>query len=180
MLQIRTTPALLSLNTQNAKLNIEQPRGQQSIRQPKPELKIDSELPKVKIDQYQCFAETGLKNPTDLMKDIEQWSRKKWLEGIARRNREGDMLAHIEKGGNPIPALAENGAYPVYDWNIDFIPKSRPKIEVTGHLKINWDTKTPKISYKVNKPQIDYLPGKVAISMLQYSSVEIRYLDKKA
>ncbi len=179
MLQITTTPARLGMKTYNAHLEIQQPRGQQSIEQPRPEMKIDRELPKVIIDQYQCFAEMGLKNPTDLAKEISNWSRKKWLEGLARRREEGDRMARIEKGGNPIPEMAREKLNHQYQFNVDFIPKSRPKIEVTGHLNIEWDIKKPIINYKPNKPIVDYTPGYVDIYVEQWPDIEIRYVDER-
>jgi len=180
MLQIKSTPGLIGINTIHGRQSIEQPKGKLEINQPKAEMHINSELPKVIIDQYQCFAEAGLKNPTDLMKDIRQWSYKCLMEGIANYNQEGDMLARIETGSNPMPMIAENRAFPRYDFNIDFIPKSRPKIDVKmGHVDINWDIKKPIINYAVRKPVIDYQPGKVEISMRQWPDLEINFVDEK-
>lgn len=179
MLQIKTTPGLIGINTSQGRQSIEQPWGKLEINQSKPKLHIEKELPKVIIDQYECFAEAGLKNNTDLTKDIGEWSYKCFLEGIANYNQEGDMLAQIEKGGNPFPIIAENRAFPSYDFNIDFIPKSRPKIDVTGYINIDWDIKKPIINYEVRQPVIDYQTGKVKISMRQWPSIEMRYIDEK-
>lgn len=177
--QIKSTPGLIGINTISAKLSIRQPRGRQEISQPKAELYIERELPRVIIDQYQCFAEAGLKNPTDFAKDNGQWSYKCFLEAIARYNEEGDMLAQIEKGSNPFPVIAENRAFPRYDFNIDFIPRSRPKIDVTGYLNMRWKINKPLINYEVRKPIVDYERGKVEIFMRQWPSLEIKYIDGK-
>jgi len=179
MLQIKSTPALIGINTIPGRQSIRQPKGELSVTTSRAEMRIDRELPKVLIDQYQCFAEAGLKNPTDLMKDISQWCYKCLMEGIANYNQEGDMLAQIEKGGNPMPMIAENRAFPRYDFNIDFIPKSRPKIDVTGYINIEWDIKKPVINYEVRKPVIDYQPGKVEITLRQWPSLEINFVDEK-
>lgn len=178
-LQINTTPGLIGINSILGWQSIQQPRGEQRISQPKAQMEIDRELPKVYIDQYQCFAEAGLKNPTDFTKDNVQWSYKCFLEGIAQYNEEGDMLAQIEKGINPMPIIAENRAFPRYDFNIDFIPKSRPKIDVKGYLRIEWKTNQPVISYQVRKPVIDFHPGKVEIFMRQWPDIEINYIDER-
>jgi hypothetical protein len=156
-----------------------QPRGELTISQSNSQMHIDKELPKVIIDQYQCFAEAGLKNNTDFRREYSQLNYKSFMDGIANYNQEGDMLAQIEKPGNPLPAIAENRAFPRYDFNIDFIPKSRPKIDVTGYINISWDIQKPIINYEVRKPVIDYHPGKAEIYMRQWPSVEIRYVDEK-
>jgi len=178
-LQINTTQGLIGINTIKGRQSIEQPKGELELSQPKAELQVESELPKVIIDQYECFAEAGLKNSTDLMKDISQWSQKCLMEAIANYNQEGDMMAQIEKGGNPMPMIAENGAFPMYDFNIDFIPKSRPKIDIIGSLNIEWDIKKPIINYEARKPVIGFEYGKVDISMRQWPNIEINYVDEK-
>jgi hypothetical protein len=179
MLQINTTPGLIGINIVQGRQSIQQPMGKQEISQPKAELYIEKELPKVIIDQYQCFAEAGLKKPIDLAKDNSQWSYECFLEGIAMYNEEGNMMAKIENGANPLPSIGENRAFPRYDFNIDFIPKSRPKIDVTGYLKIDWNIKKPIINYEVRKPTIDFQRGKVEIFMRQWPSIEINYIDEK-
>ncbi|MFZ5945236.1 MAG: DUF6470 family protein [Bacillota bacterium] len=178
MLQIRTTAGLIGINSSLGRQSIQQFRGEQIIRQPKAEMHIDQELPKVLIDQYQCFAEAGLKKPLDLLKEVSQYTYKKIMENIAAKCQEGDMLAQIEKGGNPLKEIARQSSFPQYDFNIDFIPKSKPKIEVTGYLNIKWEIKQPEIFYEVKKPVIDYQPGKVEISMRQWPDIEMRYVDE--
>ncbi|MFZ7101353.1 MAG: DUF6470 family protein [Peptococcaceae bacterium] len=179
MLQIRTTPALLGINTIWGRQRIEQPRGELHIEQPRAELKIDRELPKVLIDQYRCFAEAGLKRPLDLMKEIRQRNYNKFLRNIAEMNQEGDMLAQIEKGGNPIAVLGAKRAFPARDFNIGFIPQSRPEFEVTGHLEIEWQLNKPQISYEVRKPVIDYLPGRVEIFLRQWPDIDFNYINEQ-
>ncbi|KJS85390.1 MAG: hypothetical protein JM58_08735 [Peptococcaceae bacterium BICA1-8] len=176
-LQIRSTPGLIGINTMQGRLNVEFPKSKLEISQPKAEMRINSQLPRVIIDQYQCFAEAGLKNYSDLTKDNGQWAYKCFMERIARYNQEGDMLAQIEKGNSSIPLIAEN-TFPTYDFNINFIPKSRPKIDVTGHINIDWDIKKPIINYEVRNPVFQYEHGKVEISMRQWPSIEMNYVDE--
>lgn len=179
MLQINTTPGLIGINTILGRQSIEQPQGELTVNQAKSQMHIDRELPQVIIDQYECFAEAGLKNNTDLRREISQLSYKCLMDSIANYNQEGDMLAQIEKPGNPLPTIAENKAFPQYEFNIDFIPKSRPKIDVTGHINISWDIHKPTINYEVRRPVVDYQPGKAEIYMRQWPRVEIRFIDEK-
>ena len=168
----------IGINTYNGNFDIRQPQGQLSIKQIKAEMRVDQELPQVIIDQYQCFAEAGLKNTIDLTKANAQWAYQKWIEGIGRRCQEGEMLAAIERG-NPIPDIAENNAYPIYDYNIDLMPKSRPSIDFTGYIDINWQLGGAEVNYQPQKPMIEYQRGKVDIYMEQWPNLEISYVDEK-
>ncbi|MFZ5753278.1 MAG: DUF6470 family protein [Bacillota bacterium] len=182
-LQIHTTWAKIGINNIKPVQSIRRPRGEQSIQQIKAEMIIDQELPKVLIDQRQCFSEAGLKSPQELSDEYAQLGRKLVLEGTARRAEEGDRLGRIE---DPIPFrtliadMAEENAWPVIDFNIDFIPKSRPKIEVTGYLKIDWRLGGAVTEYKPRKAITQYQPGKVEIYLRQRGQIQISVIDEKA
>ncbi|SHH69849.1 hypothetical protein SAMN02745135_01724 [Caloranaerobacter azorensis DSM 13643] len=179
-LQITTTRVMIQINIIDGKMSICQPRGEQNIHTTMPKVRIEFEKPKVIIDQYQCFAEAGLKNYLDLTKEAARFGYQKVLEGIARIAEDGDRMAQIENGMPPaIPELAEKNAWEELDYNIDFIPKSRPKIDVEGRLKIDWELGKVNIDYKVNKPIINFQRGKVEIYLKQKPSIKIRYIDVK-
>jgi hypothetical protein len=59
-------------------------------------VEIESELPRVQIDQYQCFAEAGLKNNGDLLREAAQMSIQQAMDYTAKAAADGDELAAIE------------------------------------------------------------------------------------
>lgn len=180
-LQITTTKPIIGIQTTNGQMSIQQSRGEQTIRTTMPKANIKSEKPKVIIDQYQCFAEAGLKNFLDLTKENAQLGGQRALEAIARIAQDGDRLAMIQKNMPPaIPEIAEKNAWDELDYNIGTIPKSRPKIEVTGDLKIDWVLGKVNIDYKANKPSIHYKMGRVDIYLRQKGNIDIQYVDIKA
>lgn len=104
-----------------------------------PKVYIDRELPKVIVDQYECFAEAGLKNNTDLSREFVEYARSQFLAGVDKIVSEGNRMARIEnRMPDAIPEIAFDNAMENKDWNIDIIPKSRPKIDVKGHLNLEW------------------------------------------
>ncbi|RKD32333.1 DUF6470 family protein [Thermohalobacter berrensis] len=181
-LKINTTWAKLAMNTTRGQMKIQQPRGEQTIKQTKPQVKIKSEKPKVIIDQYQCFAEAGLKNFLDLTREQINLARQAALEGIGRRAQDGDRMAMIQKNMPPaIPEIAEKNAWDdELDYNVDLMPKSRPKIQVKGDLKIDWVLGKAEINYTPKKPKTNYQRGKVEIYLKQKGSIDIQYVDVKA
>lgn len=181
-LQISSTPALIGINNIKPIQHIEQPKGEQSIQQVPAKMHIDRELPKVVIDQYQCFAERGLKNSGDLARDNAQWAQKIAFEYIGRIAAEGDAFGRIEDGQSAYDVLADiasSNAWPQIDYNIGFIPKSRPKIDVTGHLSVSWELGKAIHDYKPQKAIHDYQTGKVEIYLRQKNSISIQYIDEK-
>lgn len=179
--QINTVKAQIGINTTKGEFSIRQPKGEQSITTEKTKLHIDSELPKVKIDQYQCFAEAGLKNYMDLTRENTQYATQKLQEAIQRYISDGDRMAMIGNNmSDAIPELAyQNSMDKEKVFDIGTIPKSRPKINVTGRLDISWDIGKANIEYKVNKPQINITKNKVEIYLKQKPSIEINYVNEK-
>jgi len=179
-IKISTQTAQIGINTHNAKLDISQPKGELSIKQIPPKVKIKQEHAKVIIDQYQCFAEAGLKNNTDLSKDILEFAKKRTVEAIQRICSDGDRMAMIEKSmPEAISELSKKNSIEEKEFGFTMIPKSRPKIDFKGGISIDWELGGAEIDYKVSKPKVDYTPGKVEIYMEKWANITINYVDEK-
>lgn len=180
-LSITTIKPILEHNTTWGTMSIEQPKGEQNITQIPAKMEIDRELPKVIIDQYQCFAEAGLKNNMDLTLDNTHFAKQKVMEAISRIVSDGDRMASIENHmPEAVPELSEQNTWtPEREFNFDLVPKSRPKIDFTGHLNINWQLGKADINYTPRKPVINHQPSKVEFYLKQRPSIEIRFIDEK-
>ena len=111
-----------------------------SIQTTYPSVQIDRQLPKVIIDQYQCFAEAGLKNNADFAADSVSYAYSKGAEGINTIVSEGNRMGAIETGNfDVITDIAFESGLEEKEFNVDIIPKSRPKIEVEGRLNIEYE-----------------------------------------
>lgn len=179
-IEINTTRAHIGIKTSQAALNIQQPRGQLQIKTESPKMTIDQELPRVQLSQYSCFAEAGLKNVADLRREIVEYSKAAAQEGVAQKAGEGDRMARIERGENALAEIAADNSYQPLDFNIGFIPQSRPKIQVSGYLDIQWQVGKIDTEYYPQKPTIQYLPGQVEIYLRQRPEIDINYIDEKA
>lgn len=171
-LGIERTPSSLQMDTQNAKLELHQKHAK---------VNITTENPRVLIDQYQCFAEAGLKGNYDFAREAAQLAYRQVMNFIGETARDGNTLAAIEKGGNPIAEIAVRRAYPQKEFGLDFIPKSRPEIEVTGSIDIQWDRNGEGAlngvegRYIAGYTKLDFEPSKINIYVKQYPSVDIKY-----
>lgn len=180
-MEIRTSPAIINYETINARLEFQSETARLEFRQQHAKINIHTELPRVLIDQYECFASAGLKNMTDLTREIAERAKQHVLEYIGKTAGDGTRLAAIERRGNPIRDIVLRDAYPIHEFGLDFIPKARPKIDVTGSQKFELEgssegymdfvqeTYTPAIL------NLNYFPGKVEYSMKQYASIQIQY-----
>lgn len=181
-LEIRTTWAKIGIQTTRPFLEMRQPQGELQIKQQRIKMVVDRELPRVLIDQSACFQECGLKPPSVVAAEAAQLARQKALEYMAIMAAEGDRLGQIENAGeDAIGELSlesmerENST----EWNIAFIPQSRPQYEVTGHLKIDWQVLEGGIKYQQQHPQFKFRPWTTEIYLRQHGEIKIRYLDER-
>jgi hypothetical protein len=132
----------------------------------------------VHIDQYQCFAEAGLKNNMDLLREAAQIGKQQAMQYIAKTAADGDRLAAVEKGGTPIADISERDAYPEKEFNIDVIPKSRPQIEVTGSLKVDFQPGGVKFSFEPGQLNVQATRPEVTIYLRQRPSIHFQYVGE--
>jgi len=168
-----------------AKLGIDADLGQYSIRQPKAKFEIRTEPPKVeirqpqgelKIDQSKAWDALGLGGIMEAMNRIASQARNVALQGIARIVENGNKLAQIHlEHVNPIADIAEQLRFEHFEFdyygpasydNVDvFYTARKPEFRpIEGKVQIHTHP---------NKPEIDYMRGKLDIYMIQYPKVEI-------
>lgn len=180
-LSITTTDIQLAYERMPPNLSIQTNQARLELHQKHAKINIETEKPRVLIDQYECFASAGLKNNYDLISEIASRAKQGVLEFIGKTAEDGKALAAIERGGNPIAAIAKRDAFPEHEFVLDFIPKTGPKFEVTGDIKIDPERNAEGIHNGVEANFIpgniiiDYTPGRINISVLQYPSVNIEY-----
>lgn len=178
-LEYERTPSKLDMESQGARLELHQKHAK---------VNIHTELPRVIIDQYECFASAGLKGNYDFTKEAAQLGYQQVLEFIGKNAEDGNMLAAIERGGNPIAAIAKRDSDPVHEFGLDFIPKARPKIDIIGDINFDPERNSEGTnngvegSYYPGSVNISFSPASINIYMKQYPSISFEYtgniLDK--
>jgi len=181
-LEIRTTWTQLGIRTTPSVLQMRQSRAAWEQKSQKVEMVLEREPVQVLIDQSRCFAECGIRNTGEIIEEAAQLGRERVLEYTGQMAEEGDCLARIEEQRPVIAELAEERMARANDdeWNIAFVPQSRPEFEVRGSLKLDWRVLKGWSEFTPQYPQISYQPGQLEIYMRQYGKIEFRYLDQKA
>lgn len=169
----------LGMETTPPQQLIEQPRAQLETTTTPVQGSVEGEAFRLEIDQSACFAETGLKNIFDLIKDYAQEGRGALLEGIGRRAAEGTQLAAIDKGRRLEDIIAEKTLPRMADSTIAFIPQSRPQINFTGGKTYKLEAGETNTKITPARPIHEYTPGSVSIYLKQMPELQIDWVPGK-
>ena len=184
-LEINRVPARLNIETTPSSLSIQTRRAKLELSHKEAKIDVQTELPRVIIDQYECFATSGLMGPIDLARQAAQRAIQQSLTYASKVAGDGDSMAAIENPSSPLPSIVERDAYPEHEFGLDYMPKARPKITVTGGIQTsarkNAEGTNNGVSgtYIPADMNISYTPSQVKISMAQYPSIGIRYTKGK-
>lgn len=176
-IQIRTTDAKVDLNISKSAQYIKQPKANQTIEQPAATLEMHHTDAKLTVDSSQAYRDLGYFNNVEFAKNYAQAGESGVMEGIARRASEGEAMMNISKNsGNAMPSIAQSfDTFEQQRLGIEWKPSvGAVKIKYhEGSLDINIQAHKAKINTVVNKPIIDYTPGKVSGTLIQREDVDI-------
>lgn len=181
-IRLQSTSASLSIRTTPGRMDIEQPPAELDIQQPQAKMEIERKPSKLTIDQTEARADMDLKSVRRRIEEYSQQGYEDWLAGLARVAQDGDELMMIENGGDAIAAQAKrNSEDPMYEFNIGWIPSA-------GSVKISYDPGSVKVNIEpqkvVNhsrpqKPNIQYSPAQVDVSLKRYADLQIDFANLK-
>ncbi len=178
LIRIEQQYAIVGLHTTRPRMSIRQPKGQLEIRRIPLDLGIHSEHPLVQIDQSRCFEEAGRKGIFALIADLKQYAYNQVMAAIAETAAEGDRLAAIQNGGNPIADIAfEKGLEEEHYFNVVSMPRSRPGIDFKGG-KVTYNVTGGKVEIRFTprKPAVDVALGDVEVGYSQEPYIKIDYV----
>lgn len=174
VINYETIPASFKHQTQNAKLELSYRKLQLNQR---------TELPKVLIDQSQCFSESGIKSSSEFWSEAAQLGKQQAMEYIAKAVDEGNFMADIYGGSpNAIAQISANNFIEMREFGMVTMPRSRPKIEVTGSLTLEPNVNGLGVlngvdgTYTPGRVNFEFSPGKVNFYVKQYGKVNIEYV----
>lgn len=179
MIRITTQQGQIGINTTNARLLITQRPAEIDTHTEQATLEMHTEQIQIRIDQQQCFNESGLMSPSAFSEDVSQQGKQAVYEGISRRAAEGNQMAAIEKGNDAIANIAFDNSFHIADFNITFMPKSKPEIDfVGGNIDIKVNEGSVEMKVKINRPDIEFEPGSIEIFLKQKPDISIKYIGE--
>lgn len=109
-------------------------------------------------------------------------SRSAMISSIGRIVDQGNEMANLPNAVNAISDQAYYNAFEQFDkeFNMDTIPKSRPKIEVTlGQLDIKVTEGQVTNNTVPKAVNMQYVKGAIEIYLKQRGSLELNFVDTK-
>jgi hypothetical protein len=187
-IRMQQTYAQLGLNIKKPVQEIQQPQAELNLRQEPAVLDIQQAKGRLTIDTSEAQANIDLRGSLRRTRDNAEYGYQKAMEAIAQIAQEGDRLAAIERGGNPIADIAFEESI-IYD-NTEIIAEG----SIVGDgIEIRYDLQPAKIDVQVrgkrmdpviHKPIHNYTPGKVEGYIRQWNSLQIDFVglhvDKQA
>jgi hypothetical protein len=174
-LQIRTTPALLGMETQRGLLGIRQPKATLEMEITRPDLQIRQQRGDLYIDQSRAWDALGKAGSLTTMSRIYGQSRGIAMEGIARIVDNGNHLANIKSKNNAIADLGLQNT--ITTGQLDFAgPASYDNVD------ISYQAHTPDfearnaivdINAHASNVEFNYRRNSLNIFVKQHASVEI-------
>jgi hypothetical protein len=167
---IKTQFGQIGIRQTQPKVDMHITNPDMELIQQKSDLQMSVSFPQIEnIDQRACFAEIGLVNFLDSIKQSAQEAQAHAMQAIARIAQQGDQIAHIENKSVTIGKVFGEIPNQEKSFNIDVAPKSRPKITFReGEIRSNF-------TYGYVKTRL--IPGKIAYSA-QSGAIDV-YLEKE-
>lgn len=180
-INISQTPIKLDITRTPFSLEMQSQRANIDLKQNHVEVNIETQKPEVEIDQYESFASVGFKNNIDLIKEAAERGKSKALEYASKKASDGDRLAAIHLGGEPIADMAERESFSNTEVNIASLPSARPQIEVKGYINIDFTRgggemyDAVDVDYTPPQQSVEFTPSKINIAIAQYNSISFSY-----
>lgn len=175
----------LGIETTNARLEMESTRPRLELTQKHAWVELHTEYPRIEIDQKEAFASAGLKGFRELAEEQSQIARSNAMEYIGRTAEDGNQLAAIENGGNPIADIALRNSYTEKEFVFAMIPKVGPKISVKpGSVQIDpgeslGANNGVKGEFTRGELNSRFIPGDVRIYLAQKNFINFEYKPDK-
>ncbi|WP_339179832.1 DUF6470 family protein [Paenibacillus sp. FSL R5-0701] len=174
VVQIRTTPSLLSIDADPGQYSIRQPKAEVKLNTRPSKLTVESHPIRLNVDQSKAFSAYTGGNMIDMNARIYSGIEQQFLQNMANRVQQGNQLAAIHKPGNTIANIIGT------DWQPQPFPETRTPASF-DNVDIRIETRPPDIRFQaavsemnvtVNRPEIEYQRGKLDIYVKQYASIQ--------
>ena len=178
LIEIQTVPIELEVKTTSAKL--EYRRGTADLEISRAEsggLNIKSRPIKLNIDTFEARNSV---TPT-AVRSVEQYAQKGQqaaYSATATYSQQGQLLLDAKIGQELITQFAAEAQNKnLKELGLTFLPSVGPEISWDpGEMQIRYDMDKLNFDWKVNRPQFEFTPGDIEISVKQHPDVIIKYV----
>lgn len=178
LIEIKTVPIEIEMKVSHAKLEYSRGTADLEISRGEGGLSIKSRPIKLNIDTFE--ARNSI-TPT-AVRSIEQYAQQGQqasYTATATYAQQGQMLLDAKIGQDMIAQFAADSTMKDYKPNvgIEFLPSAPPEITWDpGEMHIRYEMDKLNFDWRVNRPQFEFTPGDIELSVKQQPDVIIKYV----
>ena len=178
LIEIKTVPIEIEMKVSHAKLEYTRGTADLEISRGEGGLSIKSRPIKLNIDTFEARNSVV---PT-AMRSIEQYAEKGQqasYTATATYARQGKMFLEAKIGEDVIGQIAAESTMKNYkpNSNIEFLPSVPPEITWDpGEMHIRYEMDKLNFDWRVNRPQFEFTPGDIELSVTQQPDGIIKYV----
>lgn len=178
LIEIKTVPIEIEMKVSHAKLEYARGTADLEISRNDGGLQIHSKPIRLNIDTFE--ARNSI-TPTT-MRAVEQNAQagiQAAYEATATYARQGQLLLNAKIGEELVTQFAAEAQTRNLKTNvgIQFLPTTGPEITWNpGEMQIRYELDKLNFDWRINKPQFEFTPGDIQISVTQQPDVEIKYV----
>ncbi len=179
LLQITTIPIKYELKVHNASLEYHNGTAELEISRNEGGMTIKSRPIKLHLDTYEARNSVVPTTKTQIARDFQEGTRAAY-DATANFAQEGKMMlkTRIGEGGETLKQIfAQRVALPTGEFGLAFTPTTGPDIEwEPPELSIEYQMDKLNFDAKIQKGDIQFIPGDIELSISQYPDVQIEYV----
>ena len=178
LIEIKTVPIEIEMKVSHAKLEYTRGTADLEISRGEGGLSIKSRPIKLNIDTFEArnsVVPTAMRSQQQAAQKGEQAS----YTATATYAQHGQMLLNAKIGEELITKFAAEAAMKDYKPNVglDFLPSGPPEISWDpGEMQIRYEMDKLNFDWRVDRPQFEFTPGDIELSVTQQPDVIIKYV----
>ena len=179
LIEIECVPIELEFKVSHAKLEVVHGTADLQVTRDKGGLSIKSEPIRVNLDTFEARSSVSPASTGQSITQYAQRGQSAAYEATAAYARQGELLLEAKIGQELITQFAAEASMKEYhpDVGLDFIPKSGPEISWDpGQMKIRFEMDKLNFDWRMNRTQMEFIPGNIEFSVTQNPDVIIRYV----
>ena len=176
LLEIRSIPMSIEFKINKARYEINNTNASVEITRNEGGLEMHMKPIKLNIDTVEARYSAGIKSAMRSVEDFAKEGRKAAYQATATYAKEGDMMLDVHIMDNPIPEIALQKFNSDVSFNLGFSPSVGPEISWDPQeISIRYEMDKLNFDWKINRPEIKFIPGSIEFIINEYPRVEINY-----
>lgn len=178
LIEIKSVPIEIEMKVSHAKLEYTRGTAELEISHAEGGMSIKSRPIRLNIDTFEARNSVVPTTTTAIRQGAER-GRQAAYEATATYAQQGQLLLKAKVGEELMTQFAEDAITRDLKTNvgIDFIPGVGPELSWDpGELSIRYEMDKLNFDWRVSRPQFEFFPGDIEISVTQQPDVIVKYI----